>query len=93
MEHPAAKNNDFNISIAESTTVLQLAEAVWKKVHGDRKPFRYVSDPAFKYDVQMRVPAVEKAKRVLGYEAVTPLSAVLDEVVPWIDQQVQLGTI
>src|ERR1700722_14724858 len=43
IEHPAAMNNDFNISIAESTTVLQLAEAVWKKVYGPAKPFRYVS--------------------------------------------------
>lgn len=93
MEHPAAKNNDFNISIAQSTTVLELAEAVWKKVHGDSKPFRYVSDPAFKYDVQMRVPSVEKSKQVLGYEALTPLDAVLDEVVPWIDQQIKLGAI
>jgi nucleoside-diphosphate-sugar epimerase len=93
IEHPAAKNNDFNISIATSTTVLQLAEAVWKKIHGTSKPFRYVSDPAFKYDVQMRVPAVEKSKNVLGYEALTPLDAVLDEVVPWIDQQIKLGAI
>lgn len=93
MEHPAALNEDFNISIATSTTVLELAEAIWKHVHGDRKPFRYVSDEPFKYDVQMRVPAVEKARRVLGYEATTPLSAVLDEVIPWIAEQIRLGTI
>ena len=93
MENPAALNQDFNISTAASTTVLQLAEAVWKKVHGGAKPFRFVSDAAFKYDVQQRVPNVEKAKRVLGYEATTSLEAVLDEVVPWIDEQIKLGTI
>ena len=93
MEHPKALNEDFNISTETSTTVLQLAEAVWKKVHGHAKPFRYVSDDAFKYDVQMRVPSVEKSKRVLGFEATTSLDAVLDEVVPWIDQQIKLGTI
>jgi nucleoside-diphosphate-sugar epimerase len=93
VEHPKALNEDFNISTETSTTVLQLSEAVWKKVHGATKPFRYVSDQAFKYDVQMRVPSVEKAKRVLGFEAITPLEAVLDEVVPWIDQQIRLGTI
>jgi nucleoside-diphosphate-sugar epimerase len=93
MEHPAALNEDFNLSIATSTTVLELAEAIWKHVHGSRKPFRYTSDQPFKYDVQRRVPSVEKAKRVLGFEATTPLSKVLDEVVPWIDQQIKLGTI
>jgi nucleoside-diphosphate-sugar epimerase len=93
MEHPAATNEDFNISIATSTTVIELAEAIWRHVYGDAKPFRYVSDTPFKYDVQRRVPAVEKAKRVLGYEATTPLKTVLDEVIPWIDDQIRLGTI
>jgi nucleoside-diphosphate-sugar epimerase len=92
MEHPAALNEDFNISIATSTTVMDLAERIWKKIHGDR-PFRTVSDEPFAHDVQMRVPDVSKAKRVLGFEATTPLDAVLDEVIPWIREQVEAGTI
>ena len=67
MFHPAGRNEDFNLSIPTPTTVLELAQLVWKKVHGNAKPFRYVSDPAYEYDVQMRVPATEKATRVLGY--------------------------
>ena len=34
MEHPAALNEDFNLSTAESTTVLELAEAIWRKIKG-----------------------------------------------------------
>ena len=93
IEHPKALNEDFNISTARSTTVLELAELIWKKVYGSAKPFRYVSDDPFEYDVQMRVPDVSKSKRVLGFEATTPLEEILDEVVPWIREQVVAGTI
>ncbi len=92
MEHPAAKNEDFNISTAESTTVMQLAEAIWRKLNGS-KPFRTVSDKPFEYDVQMRVPDVRKSKKVLGYEATTTLDKTLDEVIPWIVEQVKIGGI
>ncbi len=61
-------NNDFNISTAQSTTVLELAEKIWGKINGD-KPFKYISDKPFEHDVQKRVPDVAKAKQVLGYEA------------------------
>ena len=92
MEHPAALNDDFNISTAESTTVLELAERIWKKLKPG-VPFRYVSDAPFKYDVQKRVPDVTKSKRILGFEATTSLDQMLDEVIPWVAQQVELGNI
>ncbi|HXG09550.1 MAG TPA: NAD-dependent epimerase/dehydratase family protein [Gemmataceae bacterium] len=93
MEHPAALNEDFNLSTATSTTVLELAELIWRKVHGTSKPFRYVSDKPFEYDVRCRIPSVEKAKRLLGFEATTTLDEVLDEVIPWIRQQIEIGAI
>ena len=92
IESPAATNEDFNLSTAESTTVLDLAEMVWKKIKGD-EPFRYVSDKPYTYDVQKRVPSVEKAKRVLGFEATTSLSEALDEIIPWIGAQIEMGGI
>jgi nucleoside-diphosphate-sugar epimerase len=93
MEHPDAVNEDFNISTAESTTVLELAELIWRKIKGGDVPFNYVSDPAFEYDVQRRVPSVDKAKRVLGVEATTSLDQMLDEVIPWIEQAIDEGRI
>jgi UDP-glucose 4-epimerase len=92
MEHPAALNEDFNISTAEGTSVKQLAEVVWKKIKGDQ-PLTLVSDEAYEYDVQKRVPSVEKAKNLLGYEATTTLDEMLDEVIPWIIDAVKAGTI
>ena len=93
MEHPDALNDDFNLSTAESTTVLELAEVIWRKLKGPDVPLSIVNDEAFEYDVQRRVPAVEKAAKVLGFEATTSLDEMLDEVIPWIAQAVQAGTI
>ncbi len=56
-------------------------------------PFNYVSDPAFEYDVQRRVPSVDKAKKVLGIEATTSLDEMLDEVIPWIEKAIDEGKI
>jgi UDP-glucose 4-epimerase len=93
VENPLAYNEDFNLSTAESTTVLELAELVWTKIKGANETFRYVSDPGFEHDVQKRVPDVGKAKRILGFEATTGLSEMLDEVIPWIDQAIRDGSI
>jgi len=92
VESEKATNEDFNLSTPVSTTVLALAELIWKKINGDR-PFHYVSDAPFVYDVQKRVPSVEKAKRVLGFEAKTTLSDALDEIIPWIRKQIEIGGI
>ncbi len=91
MEHPAAVNQDFNLSTGESTTVLELADVIWCKIKGADVPFRYESDEPFAYDVQKRVPDVTKAREVLGFEATTSLQVMLDEVIPWVTRAVQDG--
>jgi nucleoside-diphosphate-sugar epimerase len=92
MEHPDARNDDFNLSTATGTTVLELAETIWRKVNADR-PFRWVADEPFEHDVQRRVPSTEKAKRVLGFEATTSLDDMLDEVIPWVARSIEDGRI
>ena len=92
IESPDALNEDFNLSTAASTTVLELAELIWRKIKG-HEPLRIVSDKPYTYDVQRRVPAVEKAKRLLGFEAKTTLSEALDEIIPWIAGQIEAGGI
>lgn len=93
MEHPAALNEDFNLSTAQSTTVRELAEVIWHKIKGPDAPFSIVSDEAFEHDVAKRVPSVDKAREVLGFEATTTLDEMLDEVIPWITQAVADGRI
>ncbi len=93
MEHPDAVNEDFNLSTDQGTTVRQLAEVIWRKIKGPGVPLRLVHDDPYEYDVQLRVPATGKAKRVLGFEAATTLEDMLDEVIPWIDAAIKAGTI
>jgi UDP-glucose 4-epimerase len=93
MESEKALNDDFNLSTARSTTVHELAEVIWRKVHGEKRPLNLVSDPPYEHDVQMRVPDVRKAREVLGFEATTSLDEMLDEVIPWIREEIEAGRI
>jgi UDP-glucose 4-epimerase len=90
VESEKAINESFNLSTSKSTTVLELAKLIWVKINST-KPFNYVHDTPFKYDVQKRIPSVEKAKRVLGFEAKTSLSDALDEIIPWVKEQISIG--
>lgn len=92
MEHPGALNEDFNLSTTVSTSVLELAETIWRKIQGDGVRFRYVSEPPFEHDVARRIPSTDKAKFVLGFEALTSLDHMLDEVIPWIRRGITIGT-
>jgi UDP-glucose 4-epimerase len=93
LDHPAAVNNDFNISTPDGHTVTELAEVIWKKINGPDVPLALVSDEGFEYDVQRRVPDITKAREVLGFEATTKLSDMLDEVIPWIKNAIAEGNI
>lgn len=93
LDHPAALNNDFNISTAEGHSVKELSEVIWRKIKGPDVPLNLQSDPGFEYDVAKRVPDVSKAKELLGFEATTTLDDMLDEVIPWIKNAVADGTI
>ena len=73
--------------------MLELAERIWRAVRGEDVPFRWLSDQPFEHDVQRRVPAVDKARRLLGFEATTTLDEMLAEVIPWIRDAVVEGRI
>jgi len=85
MESPLAKNNDFNISSPVPTTVEELAEIVWKKIHGTKLKLLHC-DP-YEYDVQIRSPDVNKAKTILGFEANIPLEDSVEQVIEWMEKQ------
>jgi UDP-glucose 4-epimerase len=93
LESPAALGEDFNLSTAESTTVLELAQLIWQKVHGPGRPLSVVHDEPFAHDVQRRVPDVTKAAEVLGFRATTTLEEMLDVVIPWVRQAMADGII
>jgi nucleoside-diphosphate-sugar epimerase len=92
LENDEAINEDFNLSNPRPTTVLELAQTIWGKIQPD-KPLHYVSDKPYPYDVQKRIPDVSKAKRLLGFEATTKLEEALEEIIPWIKQQIEIDGI
>jgi nucleoside-diphosphate-sugar epimerase len=83
MTHPAAWCEDFNLSTAEPTTVLELAMLIWGKLRPG-EPLRVVAEPPYPNDVQRRSPDVRKASRLLGWEATTPLGDMVDQVINWL---------
>jgi UDP-glucose 4-epimerase len=90
IERPEALNEDLNLSTSVATDVLTLARMIWERINPD-KPFRYVTEQPLVYDVQKRIPSVEKARRLLGFEATTPLGTILDEVIPWLRAEIAAG--
>ncbi len=66
---------------------MALSRLIWEKIHGD-KEFRVTFDNPYEHDVQKRIPSVEKAKLMLGFEALTSLDEMLDEVIPWIEEAI-----
>lgn len=88
MESDKALNEDFNLSSAESTTVKELVGLIWKKINPD-KPLRLIYDRGFEYDVAKRIPSIDKARKILNFEATTSLESVLDEVISWIKEMIK----
>ena len=80
LESEAAINQDFNISTPAATSVIELAQLVWDIINPD-KDFAFVSDEAYEYDVQKRIPDISKAKNLIGFEADIDLETSVREVI------------
>ncbi len=93
IERPEARNQDINLSTPVATTVTELAELIWRKIHGRDRPLRVVHDEPLPYDVAVRIPDTRKAKELLGFEATTSLDQMLDEVIPWVRDEIRHGRI
>jgi UDP-glucose 4-epimerase len=88
MQSSSAYNEDFNLSTSESTTVLELTQAIWDKVHPG-KALRVINEKGFEYDVNKRIPSIEKAEKILGFKARTSLNDMLDIVIPWVRKAIE----
>jgi UDP-glucose 4-epimerase len=91
MESPAGENEDFNISASEERTVAEIAEIVWRAAGRDPAEFELKHLPSFQVDVQRRWPSVEKAKRLLGWEARVDLRDGIAETVEWLRESAGVG--
>jgi nucleoside-diphosphate-sugar epimerase len=85
--HPAAENEDFNISAGEEMTVAQIARVIWEECGEDPAAFRLEHIPSFEVDVKRRWPSVEKARRVIGFEARIGVREGIRQTVDWLREQ------
>jgi nucleoside-diphosphate-sugar epimerase len=84
LSSPAALNQDFNISASRELTVAEIARIIWDACGEDPEEFALEHLPTFAVDVQRRWPSVEKAQRLLGWEAQIPLEEGIAATVDWV---------
>jgi nucleoside-diphosphate-sugar epimerase len=88
MSSPAGLNEDFNISAARELTIAEIARIIWAACGENPADFELEHLPTFAVDVQRRWPSVEKAKRLLGWEAKVELEDGIAGTVRWLREQV-----
>ena len=87
MASPAGENQDFNISASRELTVAEIATLIWSACGNDPGQLELEHLPSFEVDVQRRWPSVEKARRLLGWEARVELEEGLAQTVQWLRDQ------
>jgi UDP-glucose 4-epimerase len=87
MASPAGLNEDFNISASRELTVAEIARIVWAACGNDPAEFALEHLPSFEVDVPRRWPSVEKARRLLGWEARIGVEEGIAATVEWLREQ------
>lgn len=87
MAHPAGENEDFNVSASDERTVAEIARVIWEACGEDPDAFALEHLPSFAVDVQRRWPSVDKAKRLLGWEARIGLAEGIAATVEWLRER------
>ena len=83
LESDCALNEDFNISTPVATSVKELSKVVWD-ILKPGQAFNTISDKAYEYDVQKRVPNTSKALSLLGFQAEIGLEESVREVIEYM---------
>jgi UDP-glucose 4-epimerase len=85
LEHPDAVGQTFNIGNPRSTvTIYDLAQRVRRLTGAD---VDIAFQPLHYADVELRIPNVEKAREVLGFEAKVDLDEGLEKTIAWYRQK------
>jgi UDP-glucose 4-epimerase len=92
MSSPAGLNEDFNISASRELTVEEIARIVWVACGEDPERFELKHMPTFAVDVQRRWPSVEKAQKLLGWEARISVEEGIASTVEWLRELRAIGS-
>jgi UDP-glucose 4-epimerase len=87
MSSPAGLNEDFNISASRELTVAQIARIVWEACGEDPQALELEHLPTFAVDVQRRWPSVDKARKLLGWQARIEVEDGIAATVRWLRER------
>jgi UDP-glucose 4-epimerase len=85
--HPAAANEDFNISAGDELTVAEIARICWEATGNDPAELEFEHLGSFEVDVQRRWPSVEKAERLLDWRARIGVREGIAQTAQWLAAQ------
>lgn len=79
----------INLGNPEPVTIKQLAEMIFAKAQkamliSDSNTLKFTHSPTYDDDVRVRIPAIEKAKRLLGWKPTATLSEALDRCLAFV---------
>jgi len=87
LTHPRAVGESFNIGNARAvTTVFGLAETVLRVAKSDSK---IVFREALSADIELRIPRVDKARELIGFQAQVDLDEGLAATIAWVREHQQ----
>jgi UDP-glucose 4-epimerase len=90
LEHPNAVGESFNVGNARSAvTIYDLAQRI-KRLTGC--PGELVFQPLHYTDVELRIPNVDKARTLLGFEAKVELDEGLERTIAWYREKLGVPT-
>jgi UDP-glucose 4-epimerase len=92
MGSPQGLNEDFNISASQELTVAEIAQIVWEACGESPEELALEHLPSFTVDVVRRWPSVEKARRLLGWEARIGVREGIEATVSWLREQGTIGS-
>jgi len=81
LEKDEAIGNSFNIGNPRGTVTISMLAEIIKRISGSKSSIAYV--PKNYVDVELRIPSIDKAKVILGYEPKYDLSAGLEKTICW----------
>src|SRR3712207_339155 len=84
MARPEGLDEDFNISASEELTVAEIARICWAACGNDPAELEFEHRPSFAVDVRRRWPSVDKAKRLLDWEARIGVEEGIADTVRWL---------
>jgi nucleoside-diphosphate-sugar epimerase len=89
MGSPAGLREDFNISASDERTIAEIARIIWEECGEDPAAFELEHLQSFPVYVVRRWPSVEKAKRLVGWEARIDVRTGIRQTVDWLREHVE----